>query len=89
MKKVLLLFLLAPFALFSQSYDALFLGNSYTFCNNVIRFSLHNLQGQLVFSKDIVGLERINFSHLPKGYYIANLVVQEEVRTFKLFKNDR
>ena len=33
MKKVLLLFLLTPFALFSQSYDALFLGNSYTSYN--------------------------------------------------------
>ena len=31
---------------------------------NVIHFSLHSLQGQLVFSKDIVGLELINFSHL-------------------------
>jgi hypothetical protein len=56
---------------------------------NVIHLSLYNLQGQLVFSKDIVGLERINLSHLPNGYYIANLVAQEEVRTFKLFKNDR
>ena len=35
MKKVLLLFLLTPFALFSQSYDALFLGNSYTSYNNL------------------------------------------------------
>ena len=60
MKKVLLLFLLAPFALFSQSYDA-FLGDSYTFYNNM---------SAMVSS-------------------IGNLVVQEEVRTFKLFKNDR
>ena len=51
-------------------------------------FKLYNMMGQLVYEKDIIGMERIDFSALSRGYYIAKMLTQNEELTFKILKNE-
>jgi len=44
--------------------------------------------GQLVYSKEVIGTERIDFNDLARGHYIAKIQTKDEDLTFKIFKNE-
>jgi hypothetical protein len=51
-------------------------------------FKIYNMMGQLVYSKEVIGTERIDFNDLARGHYIAKIQTKDEDLTFKIFKNE-
>ena len=99
MKKIILLIL--PLSIFAQSYDVLFLGNSYTFYNQMPNMvsEIATSMGDTVVAESntpwgwkleqsISKDKRINLSTLTQvGQYIVELRSEYKVNTFKLIKN--
>ena len=51
-------------------------------------FRLYNMMGQLIYSKEVIGTERIDFNDLARGRYIAKIQNDDKDLTFKIFKNE-
>lgn len=51
-------------------------------------FKLYNIRGEIVYTKETMGVDRIDLNSLPYGHYVVKILTENKQQIFKIFKNE-